>query len=49
MKNLILSAACGIDPKKIEFFLKSLRKYYDESIIFLIRKKDIKIKEFLKN
>lgn len=47
-KNLVLSAACGLDPKAIEFFLKSLRKYYDEDICFLIQKNDIKIKKLLK-
>lgn len=48
MKNLILSAACGLDPNLIEFFLKSLRKYYKDEIYFLVGKKDEKIKEFLK-
>ena len=48
MKNLILSAACGLDPTLIEFFLKSLRKYYKDEIHFLVGKKDEKIKEFLK-
>ena len=47
MKNLILSAACGLDPTLIEFFLKSLRKYYKDEIYFLVGKKDEKIKEFL--
>lgn len=49
MKNLILSAACGIDPKKIEFFLRSLRKYYKEDVIFLINKEDIITKKFLED
>ena len=48
MKNLVLSAACGLDPTLIEFFLKSLRKYYKDEIYFLVGKKDEKIKEFLK-
>ena len=48
MKNLILSAACGLDPTQIEFFLKSLRKHYDDEILFLVRKEDFKTKEFLK-
>ena len=47
MKNLIISAACGLDPSQIEFFLKSLRKYYDEDIFFLVRKKDTETKKFL--
>lgn len=48
MKNLILSAACGLDSKSIEFFLKSLRKYYKGEICFIINKGDLKIKKFLK-
>jgi hypothetical protein len=47
MKNLIISAACGLEPSQIEFFLKSLRKYYDEDIFFLVGKKDIETKKFL--
>lgn len=39
MKNLIMSAACGLHPNQIEFFLKSLRQYYDEDIFFFSRKK----------
>ena len=49
MNNLILSAACGLQPEKIEFFLKSLRKYYHEDVFFLVGKKDYSTKEFLKN
>jgi len=47
MKNLILSAACGLDPKQIEFFLKSLRKYYKDEIFFLLKKDDIEVKKLL--
>ena len=47
MKNLVLSAACGLDPKQIEFFLKSLRKYYNEDIFFLVKKEDIEVKKLL--
>ena len=28
MENLVLSTACGLDPKQIEFFIVSLRKFY---------------------
>ncbi len=49
MKNLILSAACGLDPNQIEFFLKTLRKHYKDDVIFLVQKKDLEIKQFLKN
>ncbi|MDC0426424.1 hypothetical protein OAM08_00340 [Pelagibacteraceae bacterium] len=48
MKNLIMSAACGLQPSQIEFFLKSLRKYYEEEVFFLVGKKDIETKNFLK-
>jgi len=48
VNNLIISAAIGLDPAQIEFFLKSLRKYYDEEIFFLVGKKDTYVKDFLK-
>ena len=48
MKNLILSAACGLEPSQIMFFLKSLRKFYNEDVFFLVGKNDFKTKEFLK-
>tara|TARA_B110000971_G_C19923584_1_gene460423 strand:+ start:236 stop:1048 length:813 start_codon:yes stop_codon:yes gene_type:complete len=48
MNNLIISAAIGLEPKQIEFFLKSLRRHYNEDIFFLVGKKDIAIKEFLR-
>ena len=48
MKNLIMSAACGLEPSQIEFFLKSLRKYYHDDIFFLVGKKDTETKKFLK-
>ena len=47
MKNLILSAACGLDHKQIEFFLKSLRTYYKDDILFLLKKEDIEVKNLL--
>ena len=48
MNNLILSAACGLKPEQIEFFLKSLREYYHEDVFFLVGKKDFLTKDFLK-
>lgn len=48
MKNLVLTAACGIDPNLIEFFLRSLRKFFDGEVHFLVGKKDNKIKDLLK-
>lgn len=48
MKNLVLSAAFGLDINQIELFVKSLRKYYQDEIYFLIGPKDIHLKEKLK-
>jgi len=49
-KNLILSAAIGYKFYQIEFFIKSLRKFYNDSVTFLIGEKDyeleLKLKEF---
>ncbi len=47
MKNLVLSAACGLEPESIDFFLRSLRKFYSEEVYFLIGKKDLKTKVIL--
>ena len=49
MKNLILTTACGFSPNQIEFFTKSLRKYYSDDVYFLINKGDIKIQKLLKD
>ena len=35
-KNLILSAAVGYNFQQIEFFVKSLRKYYSGEVCFFI-------------
>ena len=48
MKNIVLSAACGLETAYIELFIKSLRKYYKDEIFFLVKKKDFKIKKLLK-
>ena len=39
-KNLILSAAVGYNFQQIEFFVKSLRKYYVDDICFIISDTD---------
>ena len=39
-QNLILSAAIGYNFHQIEFFIKSLRKHYNEKICFIIGYKD---------
>jgi hypothetical protein len=48
MKNLVLTAAFGLDIGQVELFVKSLRMHYKEEIYFLIGPKDIGLKEKLK-
>ena len=48
-KNLILTAAIGYNFQQIEFFIKSLRKYYSGDICFVIGKKDLDLEKGLKN
>ena len=45
MKNLVISAACGLEPSQIKFFLKSLRKFYNEEIFFSSWKKRLSDKK----
>ncbi len=47
MKNLILTAAIGIDPVQSELFIKSLRKYYNDEAYFLVGKNDDDLKKIL--
>lgn len=47
-KNLILTAAFGFGVPQLEFFIKSLRKYYTDDICFVIGIKDNAIEEELK-
>lgn len=47
-KNLILSAAVGYEFNQIEFFIKSLRKYYKENVCFMIGNKDKGLEEGLR-
>ena len=46
-KNLILSAACGIDPNSLNFFLKTLRNFYNGEVLFLINPNDTELKKKL--
>ena len=39
-KNLILSAAVGYNFAQIEFFIKSLRKFYQDNVCIIIDNKD---------
>ena len=48
-KNLILTAALGYKFQQIEFFIKSLRKYYYDDICFVIGEKDYGLEEGLRN
>ncbi len=45
--NLILSAAIGYQFSQVEFFIKSLRKFYSDSITFLIGKNDLELEREL--
>ena len=47
MKNVIITPAVGLKSKDVEFFLKSLRKYYKDDIYFLVGKKDSDLKKTL--
>ena len=38
--NLVLAAAIGYKFEQIEFFVKSLRKFYNDKIVFLISNKE---------
>ena len=49
-KNLILTAAVGLDASQIKLFVKTLRKYYRDEICVIIGQKDQNIeKELLNN
>ena len=39
-KNLILTAAVGLDASQIKLFVKTLRKYYRDEICVIIGQKD---------
>ncbi len=47
-KNLILSTAIGYKFNQVEFFIKSLRKFYQDPIVFLIGENDLEIEKELK-
>ena len=48
-KNLILTAALGYNFKQVELFIKSLRKFYNDKVIFLIKKMIMSSKINLEN
>jgi len=47
-KNLVLTAAFGFGIEQLELFVRSLRKYYNDDICFIIGSKDQLIKNELK-
>ncbi len=47
MTNLIATAAIGLDIKEVDFFLKTLRKYYSDEVLILIGNNDQKLKHSL--
>ena len=47
LKNLVISSAFGIGHQGIDFFLKSLRKFYSDEVLFLVGPNDEKIKSLL--
>ena len=46
--NLVLSAAVGYNFQQLEFFLKSLRKFYKEDVCFIISYDDSELENKLK-
>ena len=46
-KNLVISSAFGVSEQGIDFFLKSLRKYYSGEVYFFVGPNDNKIKNLL--
>ena len=47
-RNLILSAALGYNFQQVEFFIKSLRKYYHDEVCFIIDHKNDDLEKELK-
>ena len=48
-KNLVLSAAVGYKFEQIEFFIKSLRKFYKEEVCIVIDAKNTELEKKLKD
>ena len=46
-KNLVLAAAINYKFEQIKFFVASLRKFYNDKIVFLISEKDSELKDKL--
>ena len=48
-KKLILSAAVGYNFQQVEFFLKSLRKFYNDEVCILISQENFELAGKLKD
>ena len=48
MKNIVITPAVGLEFSPVEFFIKSLRKYYQDDVYFLVGPKDHDLKNGLK-
>jgi len=48
-ENIVLSAACGLKPGSINFFLMSLRKFYNGKVLFLVNPNDYELKKTIKS
>ena len=49
MKNLVITPAVGLEFNPVEFFIKSLRKYYQDDIYFIVGPKDYDLNIFVKD
>ena len=45
MKNIVITPAVGIELDSAEFFIKTLRQYYQDDVFVLISNSDYKLKE----
>ena len=45
MKNVVITPAVGIELDSAEFFIKTLRQYYQDDVFVLISNSDSKLKE----
>ncbi|OUW73663.1 MAG: hypothetical protein CBD76_03105 [Pelagibacteraceae bacterium TMED216] len=48
MSNIVIAPAIGMPPQEVILFLSSLRKYYNDEILFFVNKTDVELKKTLK-
>ena len=48
MSNIVIAPAIGMPSYEVILFLSSLRKYYEDEILFFVNKRDIELKKILK-